>query len=574
MAISPFPTRLACALAAAFAIAPDLHAQTGIDPAAAAQRADVLQRQQEERIKRDIEAAKPRERTEPGIDTSRLHPQVDASGAGPRCHDIDVIVIHGAPHLSPAVRAGIEATYSHRCLGVAEIEAILGLITKDYVVRGYVTTRAYLPAQDLGRKQLEILVIEGRLGALKVDDGARINPWNVFPPAGGLLNLRDIEQGIDQVNRLSSNNATLDIQPGSAPGESTVVIHNKPAFPVHASLTGDNSGSESTGRNQAGFSVSTDGILGLNELLLATYRRSQPNDMAHKGSESKSVTAIVPFRWTTFTATASDARFVSTVQLPSGEALQFQGRSRNASLRVDQLLYRNQVTRAGVYGNLAVKDSKNYLGGELLGVSSRKLSVFDLGGTASTALLGGALSADLGYSRGLGIAGALHDADGLADSAGHAQFGKVTFNANWMRPFRIGTLDAGVSSSLTGQYALDTLFGSEQMLIGGPYTVRGFYNNTLSGDHGAYVRNEVFVRPVLPLFGQALPLRVYAGVDAGHVRNRVAGIPDGTLAGAALGLNIAWKRTSLDVSATRALHEPHAFQREGTQTWVRLNIEI
>jgi hemolysin activation/secretion protein len=112
------------------------------------------------------------------------------------------------------------------------------------------------------------------------------------------------------------------------------------------------------------------------------------------------------------------------------------------------------------------------------------------------------------------------------------------------------------------------------MLIGGPYTVRGFYNNTLSGDHGAYVRNEVFVRPVLPLLGQAIPVRVYAGVDAGRVENRVAGIPDGTLAGAALGLNIAWKRTSLDVSATRALHEPHAFQREGTQTWVRLNIEI
>jgi hemolysin activation/secretion protein len=574
MATSQFPTRLACALAAAFAVAPDLYAQTGFDPAAAAQRADVLQRQQDERIKRDIDAAKPRERVEPGLDTSRLRPQVDASGAGPRCHDIDVIAIQGAPGLSAAVRAEIDATFSHRCLGVSEIEAILGLITKDYIDRGYVTTRAYLPAQDLGKKRLEILVIEGRLGAVKVDDGARIHPWNVFPPAGGLLNLRDIEQGIDQVNRLASNNATLDIQPGRVPGESTVVIHNKPAFPVHASLSGDNTGSESTGRNQAGFSVSGDSLLGMNELLLATYRRSQPNDMEHKGSESKSVTAIVPFRWTTFTATASDSEFVSTVQLPSGDTLKFQGKSRNASLRVDQLLYRNQVTRAGVYGNLTVKDSKNYLGGELLGVSSRKLSVFDLGGSASTALLGGALSVDLGYSRGLGIAGALHDADGLDADAPRAQFGKLTLNANWMRPFKVGGLDAGVSSSLTGQYALDTLYGTEQMLIGGPFTVRGFYNNTLSGDHGAWLRNEVFVRPVLPLFGHALPLRAYAGLDVGHVQNRVAGNPDGTLSGMALGLNVAWNRTSLDVSATRALHEPHPFQREGTQTWVRLNIEI
>lgn len=574
MATSTFPTRLAAALAAAFTIVPNVHAQSGIDAAAAAQRADVLQRQEQERLKRDIEAAKPADRSEPGIDTSRLQPPVDASKAGPRCHDIDVISIDGAPDLSPNVRAEIAAKFSHRCLGVAEIETILGLITKDYIERGFVTTRAYLPAQDLGQHQLRILVIEGRIGALKLDDGARIHPWNVFPPDGGLLNLRDFEQGIDQVNRLSSNNATLDIQPGAKPGESTVVIHNQPTRPVHASISADNSGTESTGRNQAGVSLSTDGVLGLNELLLATYRRSQPNDMEHKGSESKSATAIVPYRWTTFTASVSDSEFVSTVDLPSGEALQFRGKSQNSSLRVDQLLYRNQVTRAGVYGNLAVKDSKNYLGGELLGVSSRKLSVLDLGGTATTAVLGGALSLDLAYSRGLGIAGALHDAADLPDNAAHAQYGRLGLNANYAHPFKIGGLDADFTSSLTGQYAFDTLYGSEQMLIGGPFTVRGFYNNTLSGDHGAYMRNDFSLRPTLPLLGQTVPLRLYAGLDVGLVKNRVPGNPDGTLSGAALGVNIAWKGASLDVSATRALHEPQFVQREATQTWVRLNVDI
>lgn len=574
MALYSFPTRLVAALAAAFAVVPNLHAQTGIDPAAAAQRADVLQRQQEERLKRDIDAAKPRERVEPGIDTSTLRPAVDASGAGPRCHDIDVIAINGAPGLSAKVRTDIDTRFGHRCLGVAEIEAILGAITKDYIDRGFVTTRAYLPAQDLGKGRLEILVIEGRLGAIKLDDGAHIQPWNVFPPAGGLLNLRDIEQGIDQVNKLSSNDAALDIQPGAVPGESTVVIHNRPTRPVHASISADNSGTESTGRNEIGVSLSSDGVLGLNELLLGTYRRSQPNDMDRKGSESKSVTAIVPFRWTTFTASASTSEFTSMVNLPSGEALQFHGKTQNTTLRLDQLLYRNQVTRAGVYGNLTAKDSKNYLGGELLGVSSRKLSILDLGGTASTAFLGGAISLDLAYTRGLGIIGALHDAGALPDTAPHAQFGKVTFNANFMRPFKVGNLDASFTSSLTSQRALDTLYGSEQMLIGGPFSVRGFYNNTLSGDHGAYVRNDLSIRPALPLFGQTIPLRVYAGLDIGHVDNRIDGNPDGTLSGAALGVSFAFKGASLDVSATHSLHQPSFFQREGTQTWVRLNVEI
>ena len=43
-----------------------------------------------------------------------------------------------------------------------------------------------------------------RVERIVLDDGAlrSIHAPGVFPPAGALLNLRDFEQGIDQVNRL------------------------------------------------------------------------------------------------------------------------------------------------------------------------------------------------------------------------------------------------------------------------------------------------------------------------------------------------------------------------------------
>lgn len=567
----PVPTRLACLLAAAFSVTLPAFAQSAADPAAAARQAEVLQRQERERIQRDIEAARPPERATEGIDTSRLMPQVDASAAGKKCHEISVIAIGGAPGLSPAVRDDITRRFAMRCLGVSEIEQILAAVTKDYIDRGFVTTRAYLPAQDLGSGTLNILVIEGKLEAIELDPGAkeRINPFNVFPAPGGLLNLRDFEQGIDQVNKLSSNNAQLDIQPGSEVGASRVLIRNTPRFPLHLGLSSDNEGSAGTGRSQVGANLSADGLLHLNELMLFTHRRSTPIDSERKSSESSSFTFIVPLGYSTLTYSGSRSSFLSTLVAPSGLDLAFRGKSDADAWTLDHLVYRDQSTRFGLSATLTKKDTKNYLAGEFLGVSSRALTVLDLGANVSTGLFGGAVNLDLGYAKGLNWAGALRDADYLPDEAPRAQFGKWKLGLGWQRPFQLGTLPAAWSTQITAQHADDTLYGSEQMLIGGLYSVRGFVDHTLSGDHGWYARNEFSLSPTVELGGQVLPLRLFAGLDVGRVRNRVADIPEGRLSGMAIGGTARWKGFSFSVTHTRPLGKPDFFSRETPQTWVR-----
>ncbi|MFL6717124.1 MAG: POTRA domain-containing protein, partial [Burkholderiaceae bacterium] len=259
--------------------------------AAAARQADILQRQNQERIQRDIESSLPAERAPGSADFTAPAIRVEAAPDGKACHDIHRIVIRNAPALPLAVQDDIAAAFSGRCLGVPEIEQILAEITKSYIDRGYVTTRAYLPTQNLAAGQLEVLVVEGRVESIVLDDGARqsIHAPGVFPPAGALLNLRDFEQGMDQVNRLASNDARLELRPGSAPGATEVVIHNTPSRPYHAWLSADNHGSASTGRNQLAFAFTADRLLGLNELLLVTHRRSQPNDEARKASVADSL---------------------------------------------------------------------------------------------------------------------------------------------------------------------------------------------------------------------------------------------------------------------------------------------
>jgi len=568
------PTRLCLVLAVAFSMTTStaVFAQTAAE--AAARQADVLQRQNQERISRDIENALPPDRTTQGIDTRTLVPSVDASNVGRKCHDINTIIIDGAPNLTPAVRDAIMRAHTGQCLGVSEVEQILGEITRDYITRGLITARAYLPAQDLSRGTLTILVLEGRIESIMVDDGDRrsINPRTVFPAPGELLNLRDIEQGIDQVNKLASNNATLDIQPGDQAGASKIVIRNTPSFPLHASLSADNTGSDSTGRNQLGTALSADNLLGLNELMLFTYRRSQPNDNARKGSVSKSLVFAVPYRYATVSYSGSRSHFTSSVALPTGDALPFQGESKNDALRAEHLVFRNQSTRQTLSAMLTVKDTRNFLAGNFLSVSSRTLTVLDLDSSTSTGFLDGALTLDVGYAHGLKTAGALRDADGIPDTAPRAQFSKFKYGLSWLRPFQVAGVRAVWTTALTGQHARDVLYGSEQLLIGGLYSVRGFVNNTLSGDNGWYVRNELAVHPVLPLMN--LPVRVYAGVDYGRVSNRAPDVPEGALSGRVIGASASWKGMSIDVSNARAMHQPGVFRREGSRTWIRLNVGI
>lgn len=551
-------------------------AQSATDLEAARRQSEAVQRQQQEQLRRDQEAAQPPDKGPGGIDTRKLLPKLDASKAGTKCRGISEIVINGAPHLTASLRQKISKTYVGGCLGTTEIVEILGEITRDYVLRGYVSTRAYLPTQDLSGGKLELLVVEGMIETLRVDGGPQrgISPGNTFPAKpGDLLNLRDLEQGIDQINRLSSNKATLDIQPGSQPGLSEVIIRNDPGPLYHAVSTADNQGSAATGRHQLGATLSLDSLLGLTEFISFTRRVSVPNT-SQQHATSNSLIVGVPFGYSTLSYNASRSRYASTVQAPSGRDLHTAGDSSSNTLALDRVVYRDQANRATITGAFTHKKTRNFLEGQLLGVSSRTLSVLDLDGGVTTRLGQGALSMTLGWAQGLTAGGALRDIDGLPDSAPRAQFKKIKYTASYSLPWRWLDSDWTLSSQLTGQVARTTLFGSEQISIGGIYSVRGHEKNALSGDSGYFLRNELSVRAPVSLAETQLPLRLFVGLDAGAGRNRAPDVPQGSLAGSAFGATLGWKAVSAELFATCPLAVPSAMERESCQTWFRLNVSI
>ena len=552
-------------------------AQTAGDIKSAERQAETLQRLEQERVQRDLDEARSRGERLEGIDTKSLQPKTTVPDLGVPCREIRTIAINGAPNLTRGMRIRITEEFANRCLNVGDIERILAEITRHYIDRGFITTRAYLPPQDLSKGHLEILVIEGVVDKVLIQDGDAnsISIANIFPwVEGGLLDLRDLEQGIDQINRLSSNNATLDIQPGAKPGESTVVVRNQPKSPFHLYLSTDNQGSASTGKTQAGATISADNPLGLNDLFIFTHRESVPGDADRKLSRSDSLNYSVPFGYTTVSTAISRTSYVSMIRVPSGLELVSAGNNKNDSIRIDRVMYRDQSTRASLAATLTAKKSKNYLDNQLLSVSSRKLTVLDLDGSMHTGLLGGVLSLDLGYVLGLGALGALDDPANLPSSSPHAQFAKYKYGIGYALPLRVFDRDASFTSQLTGQKSEDALYGSEQISIGGLYSVRGFVRNSLAGDDGFYWRNEFSVRQPIKVGGETVNGRIYAGYDYGRVRNLAPNIPEGSMSGMVVGVSANWKGLSVELFNTRPLMLPDSMKKESSQTWFRVSFSI
>lgn len=550
-------------------------AQSRSDIDAASRQGDAIQNQQQLQLQRDQQALQ-RKAPPSGVDLNSLVPQAPQPAVSDICQDIKTIVVVDAPTFSNAALAQINDDYAGKCLGVKEIEAILATVTRFYIEKGEVTTRAYLPEQDLHTHQLIIKVVVGVVQKISVEDGGKhsVSVSTVFPNLiGNTLNLRDFEQGIDQINRLLSNNAQLDITPGDAPGQSIVIVHNAPAFPVHLLATYDNQGSAGTGANQAAATLGFDNILGLDEYISITHRTSVPSGGPHT-STTDDVNFSIPFGYSLLTLDANASRYDSMLAAPSGQQFLSSGNTHTKSVSLSQVDYRDQNSRWSTSETFTAKSANNYLAGQLLDVNSRKLSVLDLGTNYSITLAGGVIIGQLDYLRGLKIDGALQDMNGLSKETPHAQFNKWTLDLNFTKRFAALGQDFSFNSHFNGQYAPQTLFGSEQIAIGGIYSVRGFNNTVILGDKGYFVRNELSMLEAFTLGGEKLAGRLYAGYDYGHVGSVAYGVQEGGLSGVTVGLSVNLRGLTIDLFESSPITLPSELKRESAQTWFRLSCAI
>lgn len=440
-----------------------------------------------------------------------------------RCFPIKTIRLKGADSLSTRERDALLEPFVGQCLGVAQLNGVLKAVTDHYLAKGLVTTRAYLPQQDLSQGTLEVLVVEGKLESLKGEAGSGLTARELamaFPGREGQeLNLREIEQLLDQLNRLPSNQAQMELAPGNAVGGSTVLVKNTSQKPWRASLARHNDGQKSTGEQQWGVGLDWDSPLGLADQLNLRGGHDAISDHL-KASNNGMLAYSLPWGWWTFTYSYSQSEYRSIAQA-SGIDFRQTGDSQNHQLRAERVIHRDALSKTSLNAGLGHLRTNNYVEDSKLALSSNRLSEAQFGINHGRRVGSAFVNIDLGMQQGTGA----FDAQGNGrpgPGEPDARYRKYTGTISYLQPFELWGEKLNFTSLATGQRSEDTLYSPQRMSLGGSSSVRGYKDQFLSGDSGGYWRNELrlsrpvtfdWLRPVFAEYGTAV------GYDQGVIRN-------------------------------------------------------
>jgi len=460
---------------------------------------------------------------------------------------------------------------SGHCLGAEGVNVVARRVQNALVARGYLTTRVLVGGQDLQSGRLVLTVVPGRLHAVRFADAETVRTrWRNALPArpGDLLNLRDIEQALENLQRVPSASADVQIVPasgpGAGPGDSDLAITWRQPRRVRAALSFDDAGSRATGRLQAGVTVSLDNPLGWNDLLYANIGHDVFNGSGG-GSHSWTAHYDVPLDYWLLGATASGYGYRQSVAGPY-QTYTYAGRSGNAELRLSRLLFRNANSKLSVHGSAWRRTSRNYIDDTEIGVQRRATAGWELGVHWRRFIGNATFDASAAYRRGTGAFGALH-APEEAFGEGTSRMRITSADAQLAIPFQLGRQALRYVGSWRAQWNHTALAPQDRFAIGGRYTVRGFDGEVaLSGDRGWLWRNELDVALGA---GQSF----YLGVDRGHAGGGAAAPwqPGHDLTGAVIGLRGSTRGLQWDLFAGAPVRKPARLPTAYTTAGFNLN---
>ncbi|KUZ75716.1 ShlB/FhaC/HecB family hemolysin secretion/activation protein [Burkholderia ubonensis] len=450
--------------------------------------------------------------------------------------------------------------YAGQCVGKQGVDVLVTGLSQAILARGYVTTRVLVPEQDLSTGTLKLSLIPGTIRHIRFSDEKLRGTWKTaFPTGDGeVLNLRDLEQGLEQMKRVSSQDVTMQIVPGELPGESDVVLDVKRGKPWTVVASIDNSGTRATGKLQGNLSVGIDNPLGLNDTFNVGVSQDLEFGDKRLGSHGWNVFYSIPWGYWTATLSAYTNTYYQQIAGVS-QTFVASGNSKTVDFKLARVLARSQNDVLGGYFRLSRRFGKSFIEDTEISQQRRNNTIIEIGLTDRHYFDGAQFDGSLAYRQGVGEFGA--QADTMAAGGGPTyRFKMAVLDANLSVPFAIGKQPFRYVGTFRGQSTGNTLPYIDDLTIGSRYTVRGFDGETmLAAARGFYWRNELQMS--IGQTGQA----VYAGLDYGRVWGPQPIALVGTqLAGAVIGVKgsvgTRFGAYAYDLFAGTPVYKPSGFQ--------------
>lgn len=425
------------------------------------------------------------------------------------------------------------ANFNGQKIGVKGINELMQRINAEIMNRGYVTTRVYVESQDLASGEMYFSLLAGTIADIRF---RRENTWGTWHNAlpmrrGSLLNIRDIEQAVDNFNSVPAQNADIKIEPGQQEGQSNLVIDIERKKPWQLSLTVDNTGTETTGRVQMSGALQLSQPFSANDIFYASWNEDASEAGETKGTRADSFYYAVPFGNERISFSHSKNEYHQTVEY-AVNPFKSSGEFTNTSLTWTHLLSRGRTYKTDFELGLVHKTCHSYIDGTEIEVQRQKTTALRTGFNHRQYMGASVLNTGLKWQKGLPWFADAGPTDGMSGEA-TTQYNMYLLDADFIAPVAFGDgYDAQYNLSIRAQKSDQRIYGSEFFSIGGWYSVRGFDGEqTLSAEDGIVIRNELR----FPI--EKYPHQLYVALDYGKVSGPSTKYLLGTeLVGGAIGM--------------------------------------
>jgi len=373
--------------------------------------------------------------------------------------------------------------YLNRSLSTEDFERLRLDLTFLYIKKGYVTSGATIPDQDVTTGEVTIQIVEGKLTTIDIEGNSWVRAFyfrnridlGVSTPVN-IERLQERFQFLQQDPRVERLNAEL--RPGVQRGDSELHVKVKETRLVHAWLDANNYQTPLVGAERILGTVVHQSLTGFGDTLSFTYGRSNGMDPIIDTFYSMPLNAYETLL--TFSYRRNDFLVVESPYQP----LDIRSQSEIFGVTLSQPIYRtlNQQFTLSVTGEYL--HNKTFLLGE----------PFDFipgtqNGVANVAAIriapewvyrtqASVLAARSRFSIGIDALDATINSGPVADGQFFSWLGQVQAVhrlEHWWGTQLLGRFDI--------QLANDHLFPLEQAFVGGRFTVRGYRENTLIRDN-------------------------------------------------------------------------------------------
>ncbi|MBD2578661.1 ShlB/FhaC/HecB family hemolysin secretion/activation protein [Oscillatoria sp. FACHB-1406] len=415
-------------------------------------------------------------------------PPIPTPGALVPVRRIEVV---GSTILSDAEIQAIAQSYEGRSVSFEELQLLADKLTQAYLDRGYLTSRAILSTQTVTDGIVRVQILEGSLEDIKIEGNDRVRPEyirsRILLGVTEPLQVDKLEDRL-QLLRLDPLFKTVEssLQPGTEEGKSILAVRVEEASPFILGVNFDNYSPPSIGGEEFKGLIGYRNLTGWGDEWTGSYRRSLSG-----GLQAFDFNFRMPLNPTNGTIQLRFAPSHSKITEDDFKALEIKANNQLYEIAYRQPLIETFDREFALSLGFSVQNGQTFLFNNIpfgFGIGP------DSEGNSRTRVLqfaqdyikrdsSGAWALRSQFNLGLGIFDATKNESPIPDGRFFSWLGQVQ-RVQRLSPTNRLLMQAEL------QLTPDSLLPSQQFAIGGGQSLRGFRQNTRSGDNGFRISVE------------------------------------------------------------------------------------